>query len=49
MAAEAPLLSGAASDLTLAAELAAGADRLLDPWLRGGLALRGTMGHGRTP
>jgi hypothetical protein len=49
VAAEAPLLSGAASDLTLAAELAAGADRLLDPWLRGGLALRGTMGHGRTP
>jgi len=44
-----PLLSREISDLTLSAELAAGADRLLDPWLRAGLALRGTMGHGRTP
>jgi hypothetical protein len=49
LAADAPLLHREVADLSLSAELAAGADRLLDPWLRAGLALRGTMGRGRTP
>jgi len=49
LAADTPLLRREISALTLSAELAAGADRLLDPWLRAGLALRGTMGRGRTP
>lgn len=49
LASETRLLAGEISELRLAVELAGGADRLLDPWVRGGLSLRGTMGRGRTP
>ncbi len=49
LAADTPLMKREISDLALSAELVAGADRLLDPWVRAGLALRGTVGRGRTP
>lgn len=49
VAADTPILRREIADLVLSAELATGADRLLDPWVRAGLALRGTVGRGRTP
>lgn len=39
--------SGALQSLTLLGEVAGGADRLLDPWFRGGLVLRGELGNHR--
>lgn len=46
LAAETTLLARSSGQLVLAGELAGGADRLLQPWLRGGVSLRGTMGRG---
>lgn len=44
-----PHVAGPASgDLRIAAQLAGGSDRLLEPWLRAGLALRGSLAAGRT-
>jgi len=47
--AEAPLVRGQGGDLTLLAQVAAGSDRLLDPWIRGGLSLQGSFGRGSAP
>ncbi len=49
LSAELPLLSGDAGELTLLGQVAAGSDRLLDPWVRGGLSLQGVFGRGSTP
>jgi hypothetical protein len=47
--AELPLAAGAGGDLVLLAQVAGGSDRLLDPWVRGGLSLQGVFGRGSTP
>jgi hypothetical protein len=49
LSAEAPIVVGDSGHLSLLAQVAAGSDRLLDPWLRGGLSLQGSFGHGRSP
>ena len=49
LGAEAPLTRGERGHLLLAGELAGGADRMLDPWVRAGLALRGSLGRGVAP
>ncbi len=49
ISAEAPVLSGEGGNLVMLAQLSAGSDRLLDPWLRGGLSLQGSFGRGSTP
>ncbi len=49
LTAEAPLLRGDDGDLSLLAQVAGGSDRLLDPWVRGGLSLQGTFGRGSAP
>jgi hypothetical protein len=49
LTAAAPLLRGDDGDLSLLAQVAGGSDRLLDPWVRGGLSLQGTFGRGSAP
>jgi hypothetical protein len=43
-------MSGGASGngVALSVELAAGSDRLLEQWMRGGLTLEGAFGGGRS-
>ncbi|MFH1463723.1 MAG: hypothetical protein ABIO70_04980 [Pseudomonadota bacterium] len=45
----APLVRGERGELSLAGQVAAGSDRLLDPWVRAGVALQGTYGKGNEP